>query len=281
MTGIIDVGGGLRGIYGAGVFDRCLDDGVNFDCCIGVSAGSANVASFLGKQKGRNYRFYSDYSFRKEYMSLRNVIKCGSFLDLNYIYKTLSDDSGEDPLNYGTISQYKGKVYIVGTEAHTGKAHYFEMSDFSLNDYRILNASSSIPVVCKPCIINETVYFDGGVSDPVPIKKAIDEGCDRIVLILTKPKSYRKNSKKERAASSLIKRKYPVIANALIESGEKYNVAVDFALKMEKEHKCLIIAPDDCCGIDTLTKDKKKLDMLYKKGYNDAAKIKNFIFASD
>lgn len=277
MIGIIDVGGGLRGVYGAGVFDRCLDDDVSFDCCIGVSAGSANVASFLGNQKGRNYRFYHDYSFRKEYMSLGNVFRCGSFLDLNYIYKILSDEAGEDPLDYRTISQYRGKVLVVATEAHTGKPRYFEISDFSQDDYRVLNASCAIPFVCKPCTVNETVYYDGGVSDPVPIKKAIDEGCDKIVLILTKPKNYRKNSSKEVMASRLIRHKYPMIAEALSKSGSNYNEAVKLALEMEQQGKCLIIAPDNCCGVDTLTKDKQKLDMLYRKGYEDAAQIKKFI----
>ncbi|WP_242833217.1 patatin-like phospholipase family protein [Clostridium saudiense] len=86
MIGVIDVGGGLRGIYGAGVFDFCLDNNINFDYGIGVSAGSANIASFLGKQKGRNLKFYSEYIFRKEYMSFHNLFRNGSYIDLDYVY---------------------------------------------------------------------------------------------------------------------------------------------------------------------------------------------------
>lgn len=97
-TGIIDVGGGLRGIYGAGVLDRCMEEGVQFDCCIGVSAGSANMSSYVAGQHGRNKPFYQDYSFRKEYMSVGNLVRKHSYLDLEYVYGALSNRGGENPL---------------------------------------------------------------------------------------------------------------------------------------------------------------------------------------
>ena len=68
--GIIDVGGGFRDIYGAGVLDVCMEQGIQFDSCIGISAGSANLASYLSHQPGRSYTFYMEYVFRKEYASL-------------------------------------------------------------------------------------------------------------------------------------------------------------------------------------------------------------------
>ena len=102
-TGVVDVGGGLRGIYAAGVFDYCLDRGIQFDYCIGVSAGSANVSSYLAGQKGRNYRFYYQYSFRKRYMGLKDFILKGSYIDLDYIYGTLSNADGEDPLDFQAL----------------------------------------------------------------------------------------------------------------------------------------------------------------------------------
>ena len=105
MIGVVDVGGGLRGVYGAGVFDTCLDEGIAFDYLIGVSAGSANVASFLAGQKGRNLKFYADYSFRKAYMSFRNLLRRGSYLDLDYIYgDALTNAGGEYPLDYQTMA---------------------------------------------------------------------------------------------------------------------------------------------------------------------------------
>ena len=91
MTGIIDVGGGMRDIYGAGVLDCFIDNNITFDVCIGVSAGSANLASFIAGQKGRTYRFYAEYASRKEYMSFGNMFRSGSFFNLDYIYSYLSD----------------------------------------------------------------------------------------------------------------------------------------------------------------------------------------------
>ena len=100
MIGIVDVGGGMRGSFGAGVFDWCLGNGVSFDNVYGVSAGSANAVAYLGRQAGRNLRYYRDYSMRPEYMSLKNFVKTGSYLNLRYIYGTLSNSDGEDPLDY-------------------------------------------------------------------------------------------------------------------------------------------------------------------------------------
>ena len=147
-TGLIDVGGGLRGVYAAGVLDRCLDEGVRFDYGIGISAGSANLASFLAGQQGRNLRFFRDYSQRKAYMGLGNLLHGRGFLDLQYIYGTLSNSDGEDPLDYPRIAADPTEWYVAATEAGTGKPHYFRPGDLHQDDYRILMASSAIPVVC-------------------------------------------------------------------------------------------------------------------------------------
>lgn len=83
--GIVDVGGGLRGIYTAGALDFCLDADIRFDLCVGVSAGSANLGAYIAGQKGRNYRFYTEYAFRKEYMSAANFLRTRSYIDLDYV----------------------------------------------------------------------------------------------------------------------------------------------------------------------------------------------------
>ncbi len=72
--GVVDIGGGLRGIYAAGVLDYCMDEGISFDLGIGISAGSANLVSYAAGQRGRNYQFYTEYAFCKQYMSLGNFI---------------------------------------------------------------------------------------------------------------------------------------------------------------------------------------------------------------
>ena len=85
MRGVIDVGGGTRDIFGAGVFDYFLEHGITFDKCYGVSAGCANISSFLAGQQHRNYEFYTEYSMRKQYMSFDNFFKTGSYVDLDYV----------------------------------------------------------------------------------------------------------------------------------------------------------------------------------------------------
>ena len=104
-TAVVDVGGGLRGIYAAGVLDRCMEDKVYFDVGIGVSAGSANVSSYIAGQKGRNYKFYAEYSARKEYMSLHNFLVKKSYIDMDYLYGELSNSGGENPLDYAVIAK--------------------------------------------------------------------------------------------------------------------------------------------------------------------------------
>ena len=184
-TGVIDVGGGLRGAYGAGVFDFCMALGIQFDYCIGISAGSANISSYLAHQKGRNYTFYTDYSFRKEYMSISNFIHDRNYVDLDYIYDDLSDSWGEYPLDFKAARESGIPFEIVATNALTGKAHYFNMNDMGQDDYDPIKASCCVPVVNQAYVINSIPYYDGGMSDPIPVLKCFENGCDRIVLVLT------------------------------------------------------------------------------------------------
>ena len=145
MLGIIDVGGGMRGIYTAGIYDYLLDHQITFDYCLGVSAGSANLMSYLALQRGRNKRFYVDYADRREYMSLSNLLKKGSYLDMDYIYSTLSDSRGEDPVDYDAFSASPSQYVVVATDARTGLPHYFTRTDVKRDDYACLLYTSPRP----------------------------------------------------------------------------------------------------------------------------------------
>lgn len=276
-TGIIDVGGGMRGIYAAGVFDYCLDNGIAFDYGIGISAGSANLASYLSGQKGRNYLFYHDYSTRKEYMGLGEFIHHHSFLNLDYIYGTLSNSDGENPLDYEKMASNPMEWYVAGTNAITGEAHYFDKNDIKPDDYSILKASSAIPVVCEPQYIDNVPYFDGALGNPVPVQKAFDDGCDRLVLVLTKPESLIQTPDNEKKLALMFKNKYPEAAHRLEQRAERYNEGVALAQKYAENGKAIIISPDDTCGVDTLTKSKSSLQRLYDKGFHDGEKISDFL----
>lgn len=275
-TGVVDVGGGLRGIYAAGVFDWCLDHDIRFDLCIGVSAGSANVTAYVAEQRGRNYRFYAEYSFRKEYMGIGRFLRKRSFIDLDYVYGTLSNSDGESPLDYQKIMESSSEVLVVATNAETGEVKYFDKGDMKQDCYDILKASSAIPLVCHPYSVESIPYYDGALSDPIPIEKAFSCGCEKVVLILTKPKDIIRTSKKDEKLAAGIRKSYPLAAEKLCKRAARYNEGVELAKQYEKEGKLLILAPDDTCGMDTLTRDMEAMKRVYGKGISNAEQIKVF-----
>lgn len=277
--GVIDVGGGFRGIYATGVLDYCQDNNIEFDLAIAISAGSANLASFLARQRGRNYTFYAEYAFRKKYASLRNFILKGSYIDLDYVYGTLSEHDGENPLDYAAFCDNPAEFYVIATDAETGKPKYFDKSDFAQDNYAPLKASSSIPFFNKPCFIDGKPYYDGALGNPVPVEKAFEAGCDLVVLILTKPVSQPREVGSDAKLAQRIQKKYPQAAEQLRLRAQHYNEGVAKAREYAEHGKLLIVSPDDACGVDTLHKDKPSLDSLYKKGYGDGVKIKEFLQA--
>ncbi len=275
--GVVDVGGGMRGIYGAGILDSCIDQGISFDCCIGVSAGGANLITYLANQRGRTYRFYHEYAFRHEYMGMKNWIHTGSYINLPYIYGTLSNHDGEDPLDFDAVWTSSSQLFIVATEAATGNPKYFRKSDISPDDYRVLMASSCVPGVDQPIEFNHTAYFDGGLSDPVPIQKAFDEVCDKVVLILTKPLETIRVPGKDLAAAKMIQKKYPASAEQLRQRACRYNQSVELAKAYVRQGKVLIVAPNSTDGVDTLKRNPAHLDALYQRGLSSGTAIHSWL----
>ena len=271
--GIIDGGGGLRGIYGAGVLDRCMEEGVRFDCCIGVSAGAANMSSYVAGQHGRNKPFYQDYSFRKEYMSVGNLVRRHSYLDLEYVYGALSNAGGENPLDYPAMVENPAELVIVAAEARTGNPVYFTKEDLRQDDYRPLMASCCIPVIDRPYVIEGVPYYDGGLADPMPLEKALAMGCDRVAVILTKPIAPEQTGSRDKKLAKLLRHRYPAAARGLALRAERYNKTVRQALKLEQAGKACVLAPDSTEGMATLTKDRESLEKMYRKGWQDAGTL--------
>ena len=275
--GVIDVGGGLRGIYAVGIFDYCMDKGIAFDLGIGISAGSANLASYAARQRGRNYQFYMDYSFRKQYMSMGNFIFKHSFIDMDYVYGTLSRSDGENPLDYCALRDSPMELYVLATDAQTGQAHYFDKRDIRQDDYSVFKASCAIPFVCKPYRVHGTAYYDGALGDPVPVEKAFALGCDYVVLVLTKPESELRVADKDEKLAAFIHRKHPAAAQKLCQRAQRYNEEVRTAQAYVRQGRALILSPDNTCGVSTLKKDRPSLRRLYDKGYADGKKISDFL----
>lgn len=275
--GVVDVGGGLRGIYSVGVLDECIERGIRFDLGIGVSAGSANLSSYAAGQKGRNHQFYTEYAFRRQYMSWSNFLLKRSFIDMDYVYGTLSNSGGENPLNYAAMRDNPMELFTVATNAGTGEAKYFDKTDIRQDAYDVFKASCSIPFVCKPYPVQGTLYFDGALSDPVPVEKAFALGCDRVVLILTKPADVIRSPEKDEKLAAFIRRRYPAAAENLCRRAQRYNDSVALAKRLAAEGRVLIVAPDDTCGVDTLTKDKAAMQRLYEKGRADGAAVEAYL----
>ena len=271
-TGVVDVGGGMRDIYGCGVFDRFMERGICFDYCVGVSAGSANISSFMSHQKGRNYKFYMEYSFRPQYMSFGNWLRTDNYLDLDYIYGTLSNSDGEDPMDFEAAVANPAEFKIVATNALTGRPHYFDMKDMKQDDYGAIKASCCVPVVNRPYMVGGIPYYDGGFSDPIPFRMCAEAGCGRIVIIITRPKDFRRDPAKDNLSYKLLKHRYPESAEAIRKRAEMYNAQLDEAVQLEKEGKVMILAPDDVMDMKTLTRDRDKMEKLYQKGMKDAEK---------
>lgn len=275
--GVLDAGGGFRGIYGCGVLDACLDMGIMFDYAVGVSAGSANLFSYLARQRGRNYVFYTEYGFRKQYASLGNFLRRGNYVDLDYVYSTLSNSDGENPLDYDTFAANPAEFYVVACDARTGEAAYLGRDFISRDNYQVCKASSALPVACRPQRVGDRLYFDGGMADPVPIEKAFADGCDKVVLILTRPRNSLRTPKDDATFARLLKLRYPKAARELSLRYKKYNDAVALAGEYEKQGKLLVVAPDSIGHMTTLKRTKEDMDMLYEKGLRDAKQIPEFL----
>ena len=277
MIGVIDCGGGMRGVYTAGIYDHLIDKDLVIDYGIGVSAGAANMISYLAGQRGRTLTFFAEYTFRKEYMGLSNWLRDRNYLNLEYIYSTLTNRGGENPLDYEAFSKTKCPYFAVATDAQTGEPRYFGRESVTQDSYDILKASCALPAACRPQTVEGRYYFDGGVSAPVPYRKAFEDGCEKVAVLITRAADYVKEKQKNMRFSGWMLRKYPNIVRLLEKRHEAYNTAIAEVKELEKQGKALLVAPEDDCGVNTLTKDRGAFLRLYEKGYADGERLAAFL----
>ncbi len=280
MIGIIDIGGGLRGIYTSGIYDYLLDNKIDIEYCLGVSSGSANLITYVAGQRGRTKKFYDEYSFDKKFMGAQWYIKKGMLINLDYLYSEISNSDGKDPLDYDAFMNSEKKFTAVGTVAKTGKPHYFGKEDFIKDDYTVLKACTALPGACRnPIKFKGEEYFDGGASDPIPVEKAFADGCDKVIVCITLPIDYRKTPMPETLAK-IILMKYPKIRDYVIGLHNDYNSGIEKLIELEKQGRVLIVYPRECFGISTVKRDKAGFEKLYRLGYEDGKKIEEFINAN-
>lgn len=268
--GLVVEGGGMKCAYSAGILDKFLDDTICFDYVIGVSAGSANCASFLAGQRERNLRYYTEHLKRKEYFGFNSFLKTGDLFGLDFIYSTMTNHDGDDPLDYPKLSANPAEYEVVATNALTGVPAYFSGKQMSQDNYEIIKASCALPAACRPRFINGTPYFDGGVSDPIPVDHALRQGgCDKIVVILSKPRDFQKKPEHMRLFYSLRIMKYPKIVEALNNRHISYMQRFRRVFELEKEGRAFVFAPSRHLEMSTYAMDPEENRRLYDLGIED------------
>lgn len=268
MPALILEGGTLRPIFSAGVMDALLENNIMFPYCIGVSAGITNGVSYISKQKGRNLQVIEKYRNDKRYLGLHNFLSCRSIFGLDFVFNEIPNKLL--PFDMDTYQTYEGKILVGVTNAQTGQTEYLDGKDLD-NDCTILRATCALPYFF-PCIkYKGNEYYDGGICDPIPIRKAIKDGNTKYLIVLTRPASYRKElSKKNILAAKSISKKYPKLKEPLLTRHTSYNDTVRFCEDLEKQGKAVILRPTEEGAIESFEKDVNKLKAGYELGYKTA-----------
>ena len=280
-TGLVVEGGGMKCAYSAGILDKFLDDNITFDYCIGVSAGAANTLSYLAGQRGRNLRFYTEHLDDPRYLSVRSLLRTGNLFGLQYIYGTLTNSDGADPIDYDVIMKNPAEFYMPATDAVTGKATYFSKYDIVRDNYRTIMATCALPGFCRPVSVNNHFYYDGGVADSIPVQHALDHGCEKTVVILSNPRDFVKQPEAYRPVYKHMLHKYPKTIESIDNRHVNYQASIDLANKLEKKGSAFIFAPSRHLPLGTFSKDAALEQQLYDLGVSDyeetARKLKSFL----
>lgn len=268
QAGLVLEGGGLKGVYTAGVLDFFLDKGIEFSSCYGVSAGACNLCSFLSKQQGRAYHVSVDYLDDKNYCSAYSLLKTGDLFGAEMCYHKIPDELY--PYDYDTYNQYQGVFYSVVTNIETGQPEYIPIKDMK-EDIEAVRASASLPLVSRNVSYQGKLYLDGGISDAIPLRKSVEDGNNKHVVVMTKEVGYRR---KPSSMTSLIKlryRKYPRVYELMKNRHIAYNETLDFIEEQVRAGSTFLIQPKIKSDVGRIEKDRNKLKALYEEGYKEAA----------
>lgn len=266
-AGLILEGGGMRGVYTAGVLDFFLDKGLWFKSCYAVSAGAGHACSYLARQRGRAYAVNVDYLDDKRYMSVSSLLKTGDLFGADMLYHIIPDELY--PIDCKAFAQNESRLYAVVTNCETGQAEYVPIKDLK-TDLIYVRASASLPMVSRMVEIDGKKYLDGGVSDSIPLKKSIEDGNKKNVLVLTRDRTYRKQPGGMTPLIRAKYRKYPALVKQIERRFAHYNETLDFIAREEAHGRAFVIRPKKPVNISRTEKDKGKLRTLYEEGLSDA-----------
>lgn len=265
MPGLVLEGGTFRPIFSAGVMDAMLEHDILFPYCIGVSAGITNGFSYISKQKGRNLEILRQYRHDRRYIGAGNFLKCRSLFGLQFAFEEIPNRL--IPFDWDTFAQYEG-TYLVGvTNARTGKPEYLNGKNLDRAN-TMVKATCAIPLVFPAIRLNGERYFDGGICDPIPVRKALADGNEKLLIVLTRPVGYEKTlGKSNRTAAKVLKRRYPNLVEPLLTRHIKYNETVRFCEELERQGRAVLLRPAYHGIIDSFEKDMDKIEASYRYGY--------------
>lgn len=267
MIGLVLEGGANRTIFTSGVTDAMIENNIKTDYLIGVSAGIAYGVNYASWQKGRILEIFNKYNGDKRYMHPKHMLRRDnrSIFDLKFVYDTIPNKLV--PFDYETFKNFPGDVEAVVTNLITGDPEYIKVTHED-KEFKALIASCALPLLFPPIYLDGKPYMDGGLSDAIPYKRALDKGCDKVVVVLTREQEYLRGAEKYRGLLKLRYRKYPELLELLEKRAEIYNEDRKELFELEKEGKALIIMPDTTKDFSRIEKDMDKINLMYNNGYN-------------
>ncbi|HSJ36755.1 MAG TPA: patatin family protein [Planococcus sp. (in: firmicutes)] len=271
QNGLILEGGGMRGIYTAGVLEYFMERDRYFSYIIGVSAGACNAASYLSRQPGRNRAVMIDFVRHPDYISLRNLMQKRELFGMDLIFNQIPNVLL--PFDFQAFHAAE-ECFIIGTtDCLSGKPVYFEKNDNPNDILSIIRASSSLPFMSKAVSYMGQQLMDGGIADPIPIRKAMADGVKKPVIILTQSKGYRKKPAQFPRTTRYFYKDYMGLTQALEMRWKLYNDTLDELEMLESEGKVFIIRPSEDLRVKRAERDPNKLELMHQQGYSDAQRV--------
>lgn len=269
-TGLVLEGGGMRGIFTVGVLDCFMDHGIRFPYTVGVSAGASNGISYISGQRGRSRFSNIDLLKHYNYIGWRHFLRGRGYIDLDYIFYVYPERYY--PFDYDAFFKAPERFEMVVSNCLTGQAEYLEEKRDRDRLLSVCKASCTLPVLCPITYVDGVPMVDGGVCDAIPVRHALEQGCDRLVLVLTRNKGYRK-ADKDFYLPGFIYHQYPALREQLRTRYRRYNETLDFIEQLEREGKAIVIRPEKPLRVGRTGHDPQALADLYDEGYALAERL--------
>lgn len=269
-TGLVLEGGGMRGIFTVGVLDCFMDHGVRFPYTVAVSAGASNGISYISGQRGRSRFSNIDLLKHYNYIGWRHFLRGRGYIDLDYIFYVYPERYY--PFDYDAFFKAPERFEMVVSNCLTGQAEYLEEKRDRDRLLAVCKASCTLPVLCPITYVDGVPMVDGGVCDAIPVRHALEQGCDRLVLVLTRNKGYRK-ADKDFYLPGFIYHQYPALREQLRTRYRRYNETLDFIERLERERKAIVIRPEKPLRVGRTGHDPQTLADLYDEGYALAERL--------